>query len=144
MQGKDYEQLYYDALYENRKLKQRVNELENEIQDINNCRTKRNVDLQKYILLQFERRKMEKRKRNNNNVTCEQCIHCMYEQEGDMYCDITEDFELVYEEFCPTESYMWCKGHKFKKYNTKEGEVMKEKSNYTIKNLQKHQRILKT
>ena len=50
MQGKDYEQLYYDALYENRKLKQRVNELENEIQDINNCRTKRNVDLQIYIV----------------------------------------------------------------------------------------------
>lgn len=63
MQGKDYEQLYYDALYENRKLKQRVNELENEIQDINNCRTKRNVDLQKYILLQFERRKNEKAKK---------------------------------------------------------------------------------
>ena len=63
MQGEDYEQLYYDALYENRKLKQRVNELENEIQDINNCRTKRNVDLQKYILLQFERRKNGKAKK---------------------------------------------------------------------------------
>lgn len=63
MQGKDYEQLYYDTLYENRKLKQRVNELENEIQDINNCRTKRNVDLQKYILLQFERRKNGKAKK---------------------------------------------------------------------------------
>lgn len=63
MQGKDYEQLYYVALYENRKLKQRVNELENEIQDINNCRTKRNVDLQKYILLQFERRKNGKAKK---------------------------------------------------------------------------------
>lgn len=63
MQSKDYEQLYYDALYENRKLKQRVNELENEIQDINNCRTKRNVDLQKYILLQFERRKNGKAKK---------------------------------------------------------------------------------
>lgn len=56
----DYEQLYYDAIYENRKLKQRIEQLENEIQDINRCRTKRNVDLQKYIMLQIER------KRNGN------------------------------------------------------------------------------
>lgn len=53
----DYEQLYYDALYENRQLKNRITELENEIQDLNICRTKRNVDLQKYIILQMERRK---------------------------------------------------------------------------------------
>ena len=53
----DYEQLYYDELYENRKLRDRIQELENEIQDLNICRTKRNVDLQKYIMLQMERRK---------------------------------------------------------------------------------------
>ena len=53
----DYEQLYYDAIYENRKLKQKIEQLENEIQDLNICRTKRNVDLQKYIMLQIERRK---------------------------------------------------------------------------------------
>lgn len=53
----DYEQLYYDALYENRQLKNRIIELENEIQDLNICRTKRNIDLQKYILLQMGRRK---------------------------------------------------------------------------------------
>lgn len=52
----DYEQLYYDAVYENRKLKQRIEQLENELQDINLCRTKKNVDLQKYIMLQMERR----------------------------------------------------------------------------------------
>lgn len=57
MQDKDYEQLYYDAIYENRKLKQKIEELENEIQDINICRTKRNVDLQKYIVIQMERRR---------------------------------------------------------------------------------------
>lgn len=53
----DYEQIYYDAIYENRKLKNRITELENEIQDLNICRTKRNIDLQKYILVQMERRK---------------------------------------------------------------------------------------
>lgn len=53
----DYEQLYYDAIYENRKLKQKIEQLESEIQDLNICRTKRNVDLQKYIMLQIERRK---------------------------------------------------------------------------------------
>lgn len=51
----DYEQLYYDAIYENRKLIKRINELENEIQEINSCRTKRNIDLQKYILLQLKK-----------------------------------------------------------------------------------------
>ena len=30
----DYEQLYYDEVYENRKLKNRITELENEIQDL--------------------------------------------------------------------------------------------------------------
>lgn len=53
----DYEQLYYDAVYENRQLKNKITELENEIQDLNICRTKRNVDLQKYLLLQMDRRK---------------------------------------------------------------------------------------
>ncbi len=52
----DYEQLYYDAIYENRQLKNRIIELENEIQDLNICRTKKNIDLQKYIVLQMGRR----------------------------------------------------------------------------------------
>lgn len=52
----DYEQLYYDEVYENRKLKNRIVELENEIQDLNICRTKKNINLQKYIMLQIERR----------------------------------------------------------------------------------------
>ena len=52
----DYEQLYYDAIYENRKLKEKITELENEIQDLNICRTKRNIDLQQYIMLQIKRK----------------------------------------------------------------------------------------
>lgn len=52
----DYEQLYYDAMYENRKLKDKITELENEIQDLNTCRTKRNIDLQKYLVLQMKRK----------------------------------------------------------------------------------------
>lgn len=51
----DYEQLYYDAVYENRQLKNKINELENEIQDLNMCRTKKNIDLQKYIMLQLKK-----------------------------------------------------------------------------------------
>lgn len=54
---KDYEQLYYDALYENRKLKNKINQLENEIEDLNICRTKKNIDLQKYIIRQLKKRK---------------------------------------------------------------------------------------
>lgn len=52
----DYEQLYYDEVYKNRKLQNRIVELENEIQDLNICRTKKNIDLQKYIMLQVGRR----------------------------------------------------------------------------------------
>ena len=51
----DYEQLYYDAIYENRKLKNKIIELENEINDLNSCRTKKNIDLQKYIILQAKK-----------------------------------------------------------------------------------------
>lgn len=44
---------------------------------------------------------------------CENCINCMYEAHGDMYCDLLEDFGYVYEEFCPTSNFMWCGGKKF-------------------------------
>ena len=54
---KDYEQLYYDVLYENRQLKNKIKELENEIQELNTCRTKKNIDLQKYIILQMKRKR---------------------------------------------------------------------------------------
>lgn len=47
--------------------------------------------------------------------TCEQCINCMYLEHGDMYCDEHEDFALVYDEFCPTDDYMWCNGKKFER-----------------------------
>ncbi len=53
----DYEQLYYDAIYENRLLKNKITELENEIQDLNICRTKKNIDLQKYIILQIKKKR---------------------------------------------------------------------------------------
>lgn len=45
--------------------------------------------------------------------TCENCINCMYLESGDMFCDEHDNFALVYDEFCPTENYMWCKGKKF-------------------------------
>lgn len=53
----DYKQLYYDAIYENRKLKNKIIELENEINDLNSCRTKKNINLQKYIILQAKKRR---------------------------------------------------------------------------------------
>ena len=54
-----------------------------------------------------------KRYKNKQNITCELCEHCMYVEHGDMYCDIHKDFADVYDEFCPTENYMWCNGKKF-------------------------------
>ena len=52
----DYEQLYYDVLYENRKLKNEIAKLKEEIEDLNICRTKKNIDLQKYIIRQLKKR----------------------------------------------------------------------------------------
>lgn len=56
---KDYEQLYYDEVYKNKRLEKRVKELECELQEINMCRTKKNVDLQKYLVLQMKNYKFE-------------------------------------------------------------------------------------
>ena len=56
----DYEQLYYDAINENRKLKNKIKILETEIQEINASRTKRNIDLQKYLYIQVKKYKEEK------------------------------------------------------------------------------------
>ena len=53
------------------------------------------------------------RSKRKKIVACENCINCMYEGSGDMYCDIHERFPYVYEDFCPTENYMWCQGKKF-------------------------------
>lgn len=58
----DYEQFYYDEVYENRKLKNKIIELENEIQNLNICRTKKNINLQKYIILQMKKRKQNNKK----------------------------------------------------------------------------------
>lgn len=52
---KDYEQLYYDLLYENKMLKNKVFELQNEINDLNRSRTNKNINLQKYLISQLKR-----------------------------------------------------------------------------------------
>lgn len=54
---KDYEQLYYDSQYEIRKLKEKINFLEEQINEFNLSRSKRNIDLQKYIFLELNRYK---------------------------------------------------------------------------------------
>ena len=56
---KDYEQLYYDAMYENKVLKNRIAELENEIQDLNRYRNGKNINLQKYLVSQLKRYRKE-------------------------------------------------------------------------------------
>lgn len=56
---KDYEQLYYDAMYENKALKNRITELENEIQDLNRYRNGKNINLQKYLISQLKRYRKE-------------------------------------------------------------------------------------
>lgn len=50
---------------------------------------------------------------NEKNKNCDDCVHCNYSGYGDMYCDEHEDFAYVYDEFCPTNDYMWCNGKRF-------------------------------
>lgn len=52
---KDYEQLYYDELYENKKLSDKIEELENQIEYLNMCKSDKDVKLQEYIIMQIKR-----------------------------------------------------------------------------------------
>ena len=50
---KDYEQLYYDSQYEIKKLKQRVQELENDLMLVKKS-DKKKLDIKKEILKEFK------------------------------------------------------------------------------------------
>ena len=54
----------------------------------------------------------------SNQKTCDMCMNCMYVEHGDMYCDLTVDVKKkkvkwVYDNYNPTENYMWCNGKHF-------------------------------
>ena len=49
----DYEQLYYDSQYEIKKLKERIQELENDLMLVKKS-DKRKIDLKKEILKEFK------------------------------------------------------------------------------------------
>lgn len=50
---KDYEQLYYDSQYEIKKLKQRIQELENDLMLVKKS-DKKKIDIKKEILKEFK------------------------------------------------------------------------------------------
>lgn len=50
---KDYEQLYYDSQYEIKKLKQRIQELENDLMFVKKS-DKKKLDIKKEILKEFK------------------------------------------------------------------------------------------
>lgn len=55
----------------------------------------------------------------DKKISCDKCEHCIYIEEGDMYCDLFLDhknktFKLVYDEFKPGKDYRWCNGKRFK------------------------------
>lgn len=50
---KDYEQLYYDSRYEIKKLKQRIQELENDLMLVKKS-DKKKLDIKKEILKEFK------------------------------------------------------------------------------------------
>ncbi len=53
------------------------------------------------------------RLKNEDDISCDECANCEYLGHGDMSCSQKDD-DLVYENFEPTENYMWCKNKKFK------------------------------
>ena len=66
MKNVDYEQLYYDSQYENKKLKDKVRYLEDTINEMNLSRNRNNIDLQAYIIKEITRYKEEKEKKDDN------------------------------------------------------------------------------
>ena len=58
---KDYEQLYYDVLHENRKLKEKIKELEETIRIVNNPK----IELISYII-NTTKKKLETKKLNES------------------------------------------------------------------------------
>ena len=66
---KDYEQLYYDALHEIKKLKKRIGELEADLELVNSSDLKK-LDLKKEIMKElknYKENKSEKIRRNKTN-----------------------------------------------------------------------------
>lgn len=55
---KDYEQLYYDSQYEIKKLKQRIQELENDLMLVKKS-DKKKIDIKKEILKEFKNYKIK-------------------------------------------------------------------------------------
>lgn len=47
--------------------------------------------------------------------SCMDCANCMYHSEGDSFCDASNDFKFVLEDWTPTGDYYWCKGKYFEK-----------------------------
>lgn len=66
MKNVDYEQLYYDSQYENKKLKDKVRYLKDTINEMNLSRNRNNIDLQAYIIKEMTRYKEEKEKKDDN------------------------------------------------------------------------------
>nr|DAO96568.1 MAG TPA: hypothetical protein [Caudoviricetes sp.] len=63
---KDYEQMYYDSLYEIKQLKKKIKYLEDTIYEMNLSRNKNNINLQAYIIKEISRYKEEKEKKDDN------------------------------------------------------------------------------
>lgn len=60
---KDYEQLYYDSQYEIKKLKQRIQELENDLMLVKKS-DKKKLDIKKEILKEFKNYKSKEVSKN--------------------------------------------------------------------------------
>lgn len=60
---KDYEQLYYDSQYEIKKLKQRIQELENDLMLVKKS-DKKKIDIKKEILKEFKNYKSKEVSKN--------------------------------------------------------------------------------
>ena len=41
---------------------------------------------------------------------CFNCANCQYHSEGDSYCDYSDDFKFVLEDWSPTKYFKWCNG----------------------------------
>ena len=107
MKSVDYEQLYYDSQYENKKLKDKVKFLEDTITEMNLSRNRNNINLQGYIINEMKRYKEKGDKKMYNKYPkilvekCTKCVGCSLLEDcnfkGNQQCNNYISYKEMYE-----------------------------------------------
>lgn len=65
-------------------------------------------------------KKTNKKDKEENIKTCENCINCIYIGEGDFICDVDSPPKVILTDFTPTDEYWYCNGTDYESYDDEE------------------------